>query len=161
MKGVNCIGLFCEDIREERNGAITLIGIMPDNANTEVVPISATGEARSGPHVTVLSKICFYVRLNFDLDLDLPEAEIRLVPFGADPITMGKLDREVIQRARTEAKAKGNFMAGLITRGVLGGYPMPKDGWMKIEVVFPKEIILASVIYFKPKSDTSTSSTAH
>jgi hypothetical protein len=157
MKGVNCIGLFCEDIREEKNGAFTIIGIMPDNVTTEVVNVAPTGEARPGAHVTMMSKICIYTRINFDPAIDLPEGELRLVPVPGDAIQLGKIDRAVIEKAKKEAKDMGHFMAGIVLRAEMGGYPIPPKGALKMEVSFPEETILAAALHFKPKIAEATS----
>jgi hypothetical protein len=158
MKGVSCVGLFCEDIREEKSGAFTLIGIMPDNINTEVVKVAASGEARPAPHVTMLNKLCIYVRMNFDPDIDLAEGYLNLVPSSGDVIHIGNIGTALITQARTEAKDRGNPMAGVVLRAELGGYPIPEEGSLKLEMVFPSETLLAGALNFKRKVVPPTSS---
>lgn len=158
MKGVNCIGLFCEDIREEKNGAFTIIGIMPDNVNTEIVNVAPIGEARPSAHVTMMSKICVYTRINFAPEFDLPEGELRLVPVPGEAIQLGKIGRAVIDKAKREAKEMGHSMAGIVLRAEMGGYPIPLKGALRMEIVFPEETILAASLHFRPKAAETTSS---
>ena len=107
----------------------------------------------------MISKICIYTRINFDPDIDLPEGELRLVPTPGEAIPLGKIERNVIDKAKKEAKEMGHFMAGIVLRAEMGGYPLPPHGALKMEVAFPEETILAASLHFKPKDVEATSST--
>src|SRR5271155_1448575 len=102
MQPVTCIALFCEDIREEQNGVFTLIGIIPDNVNVAAIPVGASGQLQPDSNIKMLTKLCIFIRINFDPDYDLCEAKIRLVPPEGTPIELGKIDSTTIYKARVE-----------------------------------------------------------
>lgn len=150
MISTNCMALFCEDIREEANGVITIIGIIPDNVNVATMPITPDGKPKPDPATKILSKLCIFARINFDPAYEMPEANIRLVPSEGAAIELGKIDRKTIDTARQQATERGNLLAGVFSRATLNGFPIPQKGTLKVEIAFPKETIIAGAIYFQP-----------
>jgi len=41
----NCVGIFCEDIREEVGGTHTIVGVMPDNISVAGPPNKEAGSS--------------------------------------------------------------------------------------------------------------------
>ncbi len=154
---LNILALFCEDIREEMGGVLSLIGVIPDNVNVSNLP----NEASSIPPkidigAKVLSKLCVFVRINFDPEYELPEGKLRLVLPNDEKIELGNIDSATIKKAQREAKEKGNPLAGVISRAVLGGFRIPKLGVLKLEAVFGGEVHIAGAINFQSMSPSST-----
>ena len=51
MTAVNVMALFCEDIREEKDGVVSLIGIIPDNVNVDVNMSALPSEPSAPPKI--------------------------------------------------------------------------------------------------------------
>lgn len=142
----NLMALFCEDIREEKNGVFTLIGIMPDNVNVEISEVPKDGEKNAELSVPLLGKICAYVRINFDLDTVFRIVKLRLVGPGGEINDLGTLDAATFENAKEKAKERGAISAGVITRVVLGGLNLSKPGPLKLEAEIDGETYLAGAI---------------
>ena len=163
MQHINCLALFCEDIREESNGVFTIIGIVPDNVNVATMPVGPSGQPQPDPSIKMWSKLCVFVRINFDPNYEIEEARMRLVPPKGPPMELGSIDRKIIDRSRAEALSKGNLLAGIVMRATLVGFPIPTNGMLKLELVFADESQVIGALNFKTQKDELkvTSSTAH
>jgi hypothetical protein len=156
MIPLNIMAVFCEDIREEKGGTLSLIGVVPDNINISNPP-NEPGVMNFDATVRMLSKLCIYIRINFDPEYDLPEAKFRLILPNNDQMDLGGIDPVTIKRAQQQAKDKGNPLAGVIGRIILAGFRIPSAGLLKLEVILDKEIYLGGALNFQltnPPSST-------
>jgi hypothetical protein len=156
MRPVTVMALFCEDIREEKDEVITLVGIIPDTVNVATSRKERSGLTAIGVDTRVLAKLCMYVRINFDPDYELPEPKIRLIQPDNVSIELGTIDAATVQKARSDAKSKGNLLAGVISRVTLGGFKLPRTGTLKLEVQLEKEVHLAGALNFQAKPPASS-----
>jgi hypothetical protein len=154
---LSIVGLFCEDIREETGNVFTLIGLMPDNIIVEGPPVP--GERRSiSTSRGFLSKLCVFVRANFDPDDAIGEIKLSVVLPDEQELSIGGATIEVIERAKREAKDNGSPLAGLIMRAVLGAFKLPKAGLVRLEATIGPERRLLAALNFKiPDGATSSS----
>ena len=143
---ISAVALFCEDIREERSGAITLIGIVGDNV---VVPHRPKPES-----VGILPRLGIYVRVNFDAtqQIEPPELTVRF-PDG-ETLSSKKLTDEDVKEACSTAKL-GNPIAGLIFRIQAGNIPIKKLGRLTAEVTIGNETYLAGFLNLIDEMPTS------
>jgi len=116
---VTCIGLFCEDIREEKSGQDTLVGVMPDNLSVGQIP-------------AVIPKLGIYVRIQLESDDNPRSLSVKVRMPGGMELSMGTLD-ELVARAKADAEKSGVPFAGMISRSVLSPVPIPLPG--KIEAI--------------------------
>ncbi len=142
MSKINILALFCEDIREEKNEQVSLIGILPDNLNV-MPPEGITPEKGALP---VFPKLCVLLRFNFEPDVDLPLYESRIVFPDGLVIPLGKLDTAIVEDARRNAREKGNPLAGLIVRAAFGSVRLAKPGVVRVEVQAGEEITVVAGI---------------
>jgi hypothetical protein len=152
MLPVTAMALFCEDIREEKGDVVTLVGILPDTLNLETAD-GATIE--TGQTQKFLSKLCLYVRINFDPDFPLKVPRIRLVLPKDEILSVGEIGSDVIEKAKSEAAAKGHLLAGVISRAVLIGF-RPPEGTAKVEVEINGETYLAGALTFMVNKQKSS-----
>jgi len=153
MNKINIVAVFCQDIREERDELISLMGILPDNIN--VIAQDAVASTPGMPRL--LSKLCMYVRIHFDPEFDLPEPHMRLVSSSNQTVQLGKIAADIVDRAKTEAKKKGNPLAGVIARLEVGGLPM-RTGALRLEVILGDEVHLAGAIGLSEVKNEATAS---
>lgn len=148
MQTLNVLALFCEDIREEKDDIVTLIGIMPDIVNLEV------GNVRpdSGGTKRMLSKLAIYTRINFDPDLDVGLPEATLIVTNQEPIKLGNVDDNLVNKAKSEAKAKGALLAGIVVRATIWRFSPPENDSIRVEIDIKGQKYLAGALRFQSVS---------
>jgi len=154
MYPLSIMAFFCEDIREEKGDIFTLIGILPDTVRLQE---QGSGVVESGEPVRLLlPRLCIYVRINFDPAMDLGPTDISLVLPSGERLAIGRVGQDIIDRSRTEAKARGNLLSGVVSRAVIGGF-RPPEGAIKVEVNIQGDIYLAGALMFSHPSATAPS----
>lgn len=149
MSDVSAVALFCEDVRRERVGRTTLIGVMPD-----VLLITKF------PHE--IERITAYFRIKFDPAGDYKEAiypSIDWDGFPAEPREPSEpMPTEIIQRAITKAKER-NIPFVTLTGRVIFNVPLSikKPGQMLAFLNVGAEKVLCGALTFI-SSDRSTAS---
>jgi uncharacterized protein DUF6941 len=152
MRSLNAIALFCEDIRAEEGGTLTLVGLLPDNLDL----------APMGPTAKWLGRFAIYIRVNFSPKENIGSARLRLVGADGQIHEFGNIPAETIETAREAAMKKGNALAGVITRTVLPGTLLQQLGTMRVEVVIDEETYVAGALTVqKQPIIPPISSTAH
>jgi hypothetical protein len=154
MNALSIMGFFCEDIREEAGGTVTLIGLMPDNVNVEELKKQDEVSLSS----RVITKVCVFVRANFDPDDPTQEISLHLTLPNDQKFSLGKADAAVMQQAKQQAREKGSPLAGITLRAVLGGFSLPKLGVMKLDATIGSERRLLAALNFAPSEKASSSS---
>jgi hypothetical protein len=115
MKDISVIALFCEDIREEKSGTDTIVGVLPDNLRV--------------PHVPALfPKMCVYLRTNIGLAFDAGPFTTRIVMPGGKEAGRSEARAEVVNSVRQAAQSKGAPYAGFITRFVFAPLHIDETG---------------------------------
>ena len=119
MRPISIIGLFCEDIREEKSGQDTLVGVLPDNIGVKNLP-------------GALAKLGIYIRIQLDRDTDHQTIRTRIKIPERPNIEFASLDH-LISDAQTQAEANGMPFAGLIAKGIVAPFQISALG--KIEAI--------------------------
>jgi hypothetical protein len=103
MRDWHAIGLFCEDIREEKSQQDTLIGILPDNIS---VPSFPGG----------IPKLGVYVRIHLSAETNIGSISITLHFPNGDKMLLGGFDDKLIREQRTLSGEKKNPFIGLVSK---------------------------------------------
>ena len=120
MSFMMATGLFCEDIREEKQGTETLVGILPDNM---FVPILGEAEQSGQP---VFPKLALYVRINLHPKALVDTLSIKLRLPDDKVLNLTTFEKELIEKSRRDASELP--FVGLISKVVFGPMPIPVDG---------------------------------
>ncbi|MEP0707663.1 MAG: hypothetical protein ABJL17_13620 [Parvibaculum sp.] len=148
----NVMALFCEDIREEKHGVFTLVGLLPDNVN--VSAMSGDGTDASGGDAKVLGKLCAFIRINFSPERTPKEIKLRLHFGDGVEHDLGEIERKTIDEAAQKALERNNALAGVISRAVFGGFNFQKAaGQLKIYVIIDDEPHFAAALNINFASD--------
>lgn len=135
--------VFCEDVREEKNGSNTLIGIFADN-----VILEGTGEPKPVPAgrkaIHVMPKIGIYTRIVAPIDEPLDRIDVLLVSPDGDKRGMGDFSKEFLENTRKDARGKGSPVITLIARAVASPFPVPPSGGRFLVVVQTQESQIVS-----------------
>ena len=117
MTPVTAVGLFCDDIREEKAGTDSLVGVMPDSLNMPQFP-------------GVLLRLSLYVRVLADPGTKLGETTLWLrLPDGKER-HLQTIDAAVIDGSQEQARRALFPYAGLIMRVAFQNFPVPAPGRM-------------------------------
>jgi hypothetical protein len=115
MGSVSATALFCEDIRREVGGRVTLVGIMPDFVSFPKFPAP-------------LRRLTAYFRFKFDTDGNYEEPISIGVELDGVPVETaapsGAMPRKMIQEAQARAKEKNVPLFTLMGR-VFMREPLP------------------------------------
>jgi hypothetical protein len=123
----NCIGIFCEDIREEVGGTHTIVGVMPDN-----IHLAAGGAPPEGADAILFPKLGMYARVNIDPSYKGGAVTCRASFPGNADIPMGGMDAEAMKKAMNVSKANSFPMVGLIFKSIVAPLQFQKSVVLRI-----------------------------
>lgn len=134
MAEVSAVGIFCEDIREEKSGQNTLVGVLPDAINIAGAP-------------AMLAKLCVYVRIHISpADADPGPISARIIMPDGTELVANEVEKEKIVTAREKAIAGGNPILGFILRFSATPLPVATPGRILAEVTIgPHKSICGSL----------------
>ena len=122
---VRVVGFFCEDIREEKSGQLSIIGIMPDNLNIPAPPSVKEGTERAQG---ILPKLGLYVRAQIGLEDAPGPMEISLIFPDGNTLKLSSFDADLIEAAKRQSKENGLPIAGMVSHAVLVVVPVTGPG---------------------------------
>lgn len=135
MSQVSVITIFCEDVRQEKSGAETLIGVMPDNVNLTQIPGN-------------LAKLAIYTRISFPSDYNLGPVTISISTPWKDEQVLTVLDENFVSTAISDAKQKSGPLVGLISRAVSAPFVVNSAGRVKVFAKIGDRKILSGSLNF-------------
>lgn len=107
---MQAISIFCEDIREEVGGSVSLIGVMPDN-----VGVASADRA--------LPKLMVYTRINLSLDEEIQEITCFLRTQDGEEVAHSVFPVEQMKESFEQAKSQGNVFVGFVSRVGAAAFP--------------------------------------
>jgi len=126
---MNAIGFFCEDIREERSGQLTLIGLLPDNIN---VPPPPPDLLERNPNARpIIPRIALYLRIHIGLNEKVQPLKLKLVFADDSEVDLGDIGGDVIADAQRQAAEKNLPIAGIVTHAVFQALKAPREEVMR------------------------------
>ncbi len=128
----SAIGIFCDDLREEKTEQETIVGVFPDNIMFPSVPGG-------------FSKLALYVRITFPSDANPGEIEVRMVmPDGNE--FRSNVDPALVEKTRIDSQEQGNPISTIISRLVFGGFMVTKLGRIIVHArIGSREMIIATL----------------
>jgi hypothetical protein len=162
MLPTSVMALFCDDIRAEIGGTVTIVGLLPDNMRAQNQKIAAADGIIEAPEgQRSLSKLCIYTRINFDPVTDIGNPTIHLLGLSEKPMLMGVIKDDIIAKSRQEARERGNIYAGIVFRVAFEGFRFPpRSTNFIIEVTINDQVYVAGSLNIEILED-AISSTAH
>jgi hypothetical protein len=130
-------GFFCEDIRAEKSGTFSAMGIMPDNAG---VPAAPEPGMRG-----LMGKLCLYIRVNLDIDDEVKTIHPRLTLADGTVFDMGATGETLIRSARSLSLKRNSPIYVVVLRGEFVSMPAPL-GRMIAEVQIDEERYIAATL---------------
>lgn len=142
MEGTTAIGIFCEDVREEKSGQVTLVGIFADNLNVPEFP-------------SAIPKLGMFMRVNMDPNNPPKEITSHLkTPWGPD-MSLGHADSVLIKTAVDQSRANHLPVAGILMKTVISPFEIPSPGQAVVSItVDGKESVCAVLNLIGPIAST-------
>lgn len=130
------IGIFCEDIRVEKNDSATIVGIFPDNLLVSKLP-------------GMMPKLSIYARGRFPVERPPATFALRLeFPWEQQPLVLGVVELNKIGNEIKAAKEAGSDTIGLISMSTFSPFPVQKAGRIQAIVSTGKEEWLVASLNF-------------
>lgn len=142
MQRYSAIALFCEDIREERNGGTSLVGVTSDNIGVPAFPGS-------------MPKLGIFIRLNFNPDDQLKNIMPRLTFPDGHSVDFNSVGEAEIERAKREAIEKDSPLAGIVFRLLALNFGVPSKGRLLLDLVIDGEPQLCGSLNFELAKDSA------
>jgi hypothetical protein len=115
IQSTSFVGLFCEDIREEKSGQDTIVGVLPDNFAVPSTPV-------------LLPKLAVYFRANWDPSNLPSNVSLKLEVPNQPDINLGNMHSEIIEKGKQEADVKGMPFVGLVFKGIISPFRIQSFG---------------------------------
>ena len=130
MNDASVIALFCDDIREERSGTVTIVGVYPDNLRLKQVP-------------GTFPKMSVYVRMHIRADATPGKIVTRVfLPDGTEA-NSDEADLKLVTDSLEKARKAGRAYAGLIARFTMVNLRVVAEGIMRCTVQIGNEEYVA------------------
>jgi hypothetical protein len=138
---VHIVALFCADIREEKSGSLTLVGIFGDNVSIPRPP-------KDHPDATgIVPKLAVYVRIGFDVTAVPKEIALQVIMPNGEELPRQVIEEKTIVEAGN-TKDKGNPLGSVIARLEFVPFPISKLGLMIVNAIVDGETFLAGTLNF-------------
>lgn len=121
MMKFSATSIFCHDIREEKAGTETLVGVLPDNINVPAVP-------------SRLPQLCSYTRIIMLPPFDQVDVSAALLSQDGSEFFRNSIDKEILKKAHEEAAEAGAPMATIVSRIVAAPMEFKEVGRMIVRV---------------------------
>jgi hypothetical protein len=133
------LGMFCEDIREEKNGQDTIVGVLPDHI--EIPRLSGS-----------FAKIAVYLRFAFT-----PDSSVSNISYWIEMLDGTKIKKEVdgklILKAKDDSRESGHPLATIIARIRMGPVLVNNEGRFNLHASIDGDETLVSSLNVKLAND--------
>jgi hypothetical protein len=116
--------IFCEDVREEKSGQDTIIGILPDNLVATRPPSGVTS-----PNIRLLPRLGIYMRIHLDADQDAPkEVSAKVINIDGQIVAHSTWETATVEKSFSDSRANKIPVVGLIFKLVVAPFPLTPEG---------------------------------
>ena len=141
------VGMFCEDIRAEKSGAFTLVGIMPDNVR---VPVAPTPDQHG-----MIPKLCVYIRINLDSATPIKTISTKVHLPDGNVLDLGNVAPNIIEKAFEGTLEKGSPLATIVLRAEFPAFPVTTLGRIFAKVTVDDEEFIAAQLKLASGPETN------
>jgi hypothetical protein len=141
MNSINAIALFCEDVRQEVGGTVTLIGLLSDNLAVPAFP-------------GAMPKLAVYARVHVPVD-QKPKAMRFFLCDGDSKNEIGGFDEDFVSRTISETKAMDNSLAGFVLTVMASPYPISKESRHWVEMHWGTDTAVIGTLKFVLQTATT------
>lgn len=121
MHDIAAIALFCDDIREEKSGTSSIIGVIGDNI---VVP----------DFPGAIPKFGIYIRIHLLTGFKASKFDIYLNYPNGDKILVNEIELKLVKQSLIDAKKTNNPIAGIVSQLIAAPFPVIQEGRISVEL---------------------------
>lgn len=136
MNDISIVALFCSDVRQERGGTETIVGVFPDNVDVPSIPSGFT-------------QLCVYVRMHVRPSFCPTKIITRLVLPDGSELDRSEMEMGLFERSREKAVAGKSAYFGLIARFVMAPMPITQEGRLQAIVSVDGKDHIAGALNFR------------
>lgn len=129
---MNVVGLFCEDVRQEVGGTVSIVGVLPDNVSVEQWP-------------GVMPKLGIYLRVHMNPEHNPVGLVVKLRGPSGD-VLLGTIPPETIAEAKRSGLDKNQPICGIIFHAVATPWIMGEPGQLSLIFHVDGEDIVAAIL---------------
>lgn len=135
MNNANIVALFCSDVRQEKGGTETIVGVFPDTVNLPSIP-------------GALPQLVVYVRMHMRPDFHPTQIITRLVLPDGSELDRSEMGMDLVKRTRERAAATDAPYLGLIARFVMAPMHISQKGRLQVIVSIDGQDHIAGALNF-------------
>lgn len=129
--------LFCEDVRAEKAGTESIVGIFPDNISADK------------GHPFAFPKLAIYTRIRISLDWKIEPITVLLAANSSESM-LTSMDEEFLSKTLGDARSAGAPFATITSRAVFAPFPVPEPTRFIVVVTTASERIEAGYMNVAP-----------
>ena len=149
MPDISAIAVFCDDVREERSGMKSIMGIYGDTVAVPAFP-------------GAMPKFGIYVRIHISMDFEPCELQIFLNYPNGERVLVNTIEKSLVEKTLAESKATGNIIAGIYSIQIAAPFPVDQEGRIFVELESQSaKLTLGSINFIQSEEkEATTASTA-
>ena len=137
--------IFCESVRNEQGGTVSLVGILPDRVDMGMAPPPVEDEH---PH-PILPSLYVYSRTRLPLDRPVKgPVTLKFSSPSGQVIVEQTFDEDFVQTSWEEAQASGNEFVLLISQFSTQPFPVLEAGRFKVVIQYDGSDFFSGAIRF-------------
>lgn len=121
MNDISIIAMFCSDVRSEKGGTETLVGVFPDNVTLPNIPGAFT-------------QMSVYVRMHIRPTFHPKQIITRLFMPDGSELEHSEMAMDLVERAREKAIANNASYLGVIARFTVAPMRIAQEGRLQVIV---------------------------
>lgn len=146
MPEISAVVLFCEDIREEKSGTYSIIGVLGDNMIVPGFP-------------GAMPKLGVYIRINIPIELEPQSYKIYFTFPDGNRILANSVDIEMVEKAIRDAKDESNLIAGIYSQMIASPLAISQAGRFEVDLEWAGgKKFLGSLKFMEAKAEATAPS---
>jgi hypothetical protein len=145
MNDISVIAIFCSDIRQEKGGTETIVGVFPDTVNLPTIP-------------GAFSQMHIYVRMHVRPSYLVSAIITRIVLPDGSELEQSEMNPDLITRTRAKYEAANAPYMGFIVKFGIAPFQVVQEGPLKVIVRVDGVDHIAGQVTFRkiPDRDDTT-----
>lgn len=134
MNDISVVAVFCSDVRTEKGGTETIVGVYPDRVNLPQIP-------------GAFAQMAIYVRMHLRTTYRPVEITTRIVLPDGSELERSSMAQSLMEQTRQKAIERGAPLMGLIAKFQVAPLRITQEGRILAIVSVDGEDIIAGALH--------------
>ena len=143
MNNISVVALFCSDVRQEKGGTETIVGVFPDTVNVPTIP-------------GAFAQMHIYVRMHMLPSFKPRQIITRIVQPDGSEFDRSEMDQVLVERTREKAIEKDSPYMGLIAKFTMVPMHIAHEGRLQVIVSVDDEDHVAGALNLRRVAKAAT-----